>query len=100
MTPKIGNSVLTLAELIFEAKKDVFAIGGYPPKYLLSAKTALKAASKRGVHASAPARTWVASTIARVKIGEARAISSEVSWPSRSASTPSSEEAISGAANT
>jgi len=38
-----------LAELIFEAKEDVFAIGGYPPKYLLSAKSALKAASKRGV---------------------------------------------------
>jgi sugar-specific transcriptional regulator TrmB len=38
-----------LAELVYEAKKDVFAIGGYPPKYLLSAKTALKAASKRGV---------------------------------------------------
>jgi sugar-specific transcriptional regulator TrmB len=38
-----------LAELIYEAKGDVFAIGGYPPKYLLSAKTALKAASKRGL---------------------------------------------------
>jgi sugar-specific transcriptional regulator TrmB len=38
-----------LAELIYEAKEDVFGIGGYPPKYLLSAKTALKAASKRGV---------------------------------------------------
>jgi sugar-specific transcriptional regulator TrmB len=38
-----------LAELIYEAKEDVFEIGGYPPKYLLSAKTALKAASKRGV---------------------------------------------------
>ena len=38
-----------LAELIFEAKEDVFGIGGYPPKYLLSAKTALKAAAKRGV---------------------------------------------------
>jgi len=38
-----------LAELIYEAKQDVFGIGGYPPKYLLSAKTALKAASKRGV---------------------------------------------------
>lgn len=38
-----------LAELIYEAKSDVFGIGGYPPKYLLSAKTALKAASKRGV---------------------------------------------------
>ncbi len=38
-----------LGELIYEAKEDVFAIGGYPPKYLLSAKTALKAASRRGV---------------------------------------------------
>ena len=38
-----------LAELIYEAKEDVFGVGGYPPKYLLSAKTALKAASKRGV---------------------------------------------------
>jgi sugar-specific transcriptional regulator TrmB len=38
-----------LAELIYEAKEDVFGIGGYPPKYLLSAKTALKAAAKRGV---------------------------------------------------
>jgi len=38
-----------LAELIFEAKRDVFGIGGYPPKYFLSAKTALKAAAKRGV---------------------------------------------------
>jgi hypothetical protein len=38
-----------LAELIYEAKEDVFGIGGYPPKYLLSAKTALKASSKRGV---------------------------------------------------
>jgi sugar-specific transcriptional regulator TrmB len=38
-----------LAELIYSAKTDIFAIGGYPPKYLLSAKTALRAASKRGV---------------------------------------------------
>ncbi len=38
-----------LAELIYEAKRDIFGIGGYPPKYLLAAKTALKAASKRGV---------------------------------------------------
>jgi len=38
-----------LAELIYSAKTDFFAIGGYPPKYLLGAKTALKAASKRGV---------------------------------------------------
>jgi len=38
-----------LAELIYEAKEDLFGIGGYPPKYFLSAKTALKAASKRWV---------------------------------------------------
>ncbi len=38
-----------LAELIYEAKSDIFAIGGYPPKYLLTAKTALKAAAKRGI---------------------------------------------------
>ena len=38
-----------LAELIYEATKDIFAICGYPPKYLLSAKTALKAVAKRGV---------------------------------------------------
>ena len=38
-----------LAELIYEAKSDIFAIGGYPPKYLLSVKTALRAAAKRGV---------------------------------------------------
>ena len=39
-----------LAELIYEAKSDVFAIGGYPPKYIQSAKTALKAAVKRGIN--------------------------------------------------
>ena len=38
-----------LAELIHEAKEDVFGTGGSPPKYFLSAKTALKAASKRGL---------------------------------------------------
>jgi sugar-specific transcriptional regulator TrmB len=38
-----------LAELIYEAKEDIFAISGYPPKYLLSAKTALKAAAKKGI---------------------------------------------------
>ncbi len=38
-----------LAELIYSAKEDIFAIGGYPPKYLLAVKTALKAATKRGV---------------------------------------------------
>jgi sugar-specific transcriptional regulator TrmB len=38
-----------LAELIYGAKSDIFGIGGYPPKYLLGAKTALKAAAKRGV---------------------------------------------------
>ncbi len=39
-----------LAELIYGAKSDIFGISAYPPKYLLSAKTALKAASKRGVN--------------------------------------------------
>lgn len=38
-----------LAELIYGAKSDIFGIGGYPPKYLLGAKTALKAAAKKGV---------------------------------------------------
>jgi sugar-specific transcriptional regulator TrmB len=38
-----------LAELIYEAKVDIFGVGGYPPKHLISAKTALKAASARGV---------------------------------------------------
>jgi sugar-specific transcriptional regulator TrmB len=38
-----------LAELIYSAKSDFFAIGGYPPKYILGVKTALKAASQRGV---------------------------------------------------
>ena len=38
-----------LAELIYSAKTDIFAIGGYPPKYLLSTKTALKAAVQRGI---------------------------------------------------
>jgi HTH-type transcriptional regulator, sugar sensing transcriptional regulator len=38
-----------LAELIYGAKSDIFAIGGYPPKYPLSVKTALKAAAARGV---------------------------------------------------
>jgi len=38
-----------LAELIYSAKSDFFSIGGYPPKYLLAVKTALRAASKRGV---------------------------------------------------
>ena len=38
-----------LAELIYDAKEDIFGIGGYPPKYLLSVKTALRAAAKRGV---------------------------------------------------
>lgn len=38
-----------LAEVIYGAKSDIFCIGGYPPKYLLSAKTALKAAAARGV---------------------------------------------------
>lgn len=38
-----------LAELIYEAKSDIFVIGGYPPKYPLAVKTALKAATARGV---------------------------------------------------
>jgi sugar-specific transcriptional regulator TrmB len=38
-----------LGELIYGATSDIFCISGYPPKYLLSAKTALKAAMKRGV---------------------------------------------------
>lgn len=38
-----------LAELIYGAKSEVFAIGGYPPKYPLAVKTALKAAAARGV---------------------------------------------------
>ena len=38
-----------LAELVYNAKRDIFAIGGYPPKYALAVKSALKAASKRGV---------------------------------------------------
>jgi sugar-specific transcriptional regulator TrmB len=38
-----------LAELVYEAKSDIFAIGGYPPKYPLAIKTALKAAAARGV---------------------------------------------------
>jgi sugar-specific transcriptional regulator TrmB len=39
-----------LAELIYGAKEDIFAVGGYPPKYPLGAKTALKAAATRGVN--------------------------------------------------
>ncbi len=39
-----------LAELVFAAKSDVFSISGFPAKYPLSARTALKAAAKRGVH--------------------------------------------------
>jgi len=38
-----------LAELIYGAKSDIFCMSGYPPKHILSAKTALKAAAKRGV---------------------------------------------------
>jgi sugar-specific transcriptional regulator TrmB len=38
-----------LAELIYGARSDIFAIGGYPPKYPLAVKTALKAAAARGV---------------------------------------------------
>jgi sugar-specific transcriptional regulator TrmB len=38
-----------LAEVIYGAKSDIFCICGYPPKYLLTAKSALKAAEARGV---------------------------------------------------
>lgn len=38
-----------LAELIYNAKNDVFIVGGYPPKYALAVKSALKAASRRGL---------------------------------------------------
>jgi sugar-specific transcriptional regulator TrmB len=38
-----------MAELLSDAKSDIFCISGYPPKYLISARTALKAAAKRGV---------------------------------------------------
>ncbi len=37
-----------LAELIYSAKSDFFAIGGYPPKYLLGAKTALRSCIQEG----------------------------------------------------
>jgi sugar-specific transcriptional regulator TrmB len=39
-----------LAEIVADAESDVFGITSYPPKYLLSAKTTLKAAAKRGVN--------------------------------------------------
>lgn len=39
-----------LAELIYSAKSDFFAIGGYPPKYMLAVKSALKSAFQRGVN--------------------------------------------------
>lgn len=42
-----------LAELVADAKTDVFGITSYPPKYFLSAKTPLKAAKKRGVNVRA-----------------------------------------------
>ena len=38
-----------LAELIYNAKTDIFIMGGYPPKYHLAVKSSLKAASKKGV---------------------------------------------------
>ena len=44
-----------LAELIYSAKQDVFIMGGYPAKYALSVKSALKAASKRGLQVRAVA---------------------------------------------
>jgi sugar-specific transcriptional regulator TrmB len=42
-----------LAELIYGAEADIFCVGGYPPKYPLSVKTALKAAMKRGIQTRA-----------------------------------------------
>jgi sugar-specific transcriptional regulator TrmB len=42
-----------LAELIYSADSDIFCVGGYPPKYPLLVKTALKAAMKRGVNTRA-----------------------------------------------
>jgi sugar-specific transcriptional regulator TrmB len=42
-----------LAELIYDAKEDIFVMGGYPPKYALAVKSALKAASKKGVRVRA-----------------------------------------------
>ncbi len=38
-----------LAELIYSANSDIFCVGGYPPKYPLFVKTALKAAMKKGI---------------------------------------------------
>jgi HTH-type transcriptional regulator, sugar sensing transcriptional regulator len=38
-----------LAELIYNAKTDIFCVSGFPPKYLLSSKTSLKAAARRGL---------------------------------------------------
>lgn len=38
-----------LAELVYGAAEDVFFVGGYPPKYPLLVKTALKAVAKKGV---------------------------------------------------
>ncbi len=40
-----------LAELVYDAKEDIFYVGGYPPKYPLLVKTALKAVAKKGVNA-------------------------------------------------
>lgn len=42
-----------LAELICDAKEDIFAISGYPAKYLLAVKSALKAATKKGLNTRA-----------------------------------------------
>lgn len=39
-----------LAELIYSTKSDFFAIAGYPPKYMVAVKSALKSASQRGVN--------------------------------------------------
>lgn len=38
-----------LAELVYNAKSDIFIMGGYPPKYPVAVKSSLKAASQKGV---------------------------------------------------
>lgn len=42
-----------LAELIYNAKQDIFIMGGYPPKYPIAVKSSLKAAAQKGVHVRA-----------------------------------------------
>ncbi|MDG6915877.1 MAG: hypothetical protein JRM90_07915, partial [Nitrososphaerota archaeon] len=54
-----------LAELVYGAKSDIFVIGGYPPKYPLAVKTALKAAAARGI------RTRVVSMVSPMEDVEA-----------------------------